>query len=196
MFLSVKKSVAALAIVAGLSSAALSVQAAETYKFDTEHTSVVFAVSHLGFSNFQGRFGGIDGELVLDRDAPANSSLTVTIDLTAVDSGVAALDGHLQTPDFFNTAEFPTATFKSTSVELTGDKTAKVTGDLTLHGVTSPVTLDVTLNGEGAHPMSGLYIAGFSATGTVTRSAFGMNYLVPAVGDDVELRIESEWVRQ
>jgi polyisoprenoid-binding protein YceI len=196
MFTSIKKAGFVLAIAAGLSGAAFSAQAAENYKLDPTHTSVIFIVNHLGFSNFQGRFGGTSGELTLDRENPAASSATISIDLTQVDSGFEGLDNHMKTADFLNVEQSPTATFKSTSVEMTGDKTATITGDLTLLGQTKPLVLDVTLTGEGDHPMTGDHVLGFGATGTVTRSEYGMNYLVPAVSDEVELQISAEFLKQ
>ncbi|MBC08531.1 MULTISPECIES: YceI family protein [unclassified Thalassospira] len=196
MFKSIKKAGVALAVAAGLSGAAFSAQAADTYTLDPSHTSVIFIVNHLGFSNFQGRFGGTTGELTLDRENPAASSATITIDLNQIDTGVEALDNHMKTADFFNVESFPTATFTSTSVELVGDNAATVTGNLSFLGETKPLVLDVTLTGEGQHPMTGDEVVGFSATGTVTRSEYGMNYLVGGVGDDVALQISSEFAKQ
>ncbi|MBN8196906.1 YceI family protein [Thalassospira povalilytica] len=196
MFKAMKKAGLALALATGLSATAFSAQAAESYKLDPTHTSVIFIVNHLGFSNFQGRFAGVSGELTLDRENPAASAAIITIDLNQVDSGVEALDNHMKTADFLNVEKFPTATFKSTSVELVGDNAAKITGDLTLLGETKPLVLDVTLTGEGDHPMTGDHVVGFGATGTVTRSEYGMNFLVPGVGDDVELQISSEFLKQ
>ncbi|MFC4234576.1 YceI family protein [Thalassospira xianhensis] len=196
MFTSIKKAGFVLAIAAGLSGAAVSAQAAESYKLDPTHTSVIFIVNHLGFSNFQGRFGGTSGELTLDRENPAASSAIITIDLNQVDTGVEGLDNHMKTADFLNVEQNPTATFKSTSIEMTGEKTATITGDLTLLGQTKPLVLDVTLTGEGDHPMTGDHVLGFGATGTVTRSEYGMNYLVPAVSDEVELQISTEFLQQ
>jgi len=196
MFNSIKKAGATLAVVAGLSGATFSAQAADTYKLDPTHTSVLFIVNHLGFSDYQGRFNGVTGELTLDREDPSASSATITIDLNQIDSGVEALDNHMKTADFFNVEEFPTATFTSTSVELVGDNAATVTGDLTLLGETKPLVLDVTLSGEGTHPMTGDEVVGFSADGVVTRTDYGMDFLVPGVGDEVTLQISSEFLKQ
>ncbi|MBE69174.1 MAG: polyisoprenoid-binding protein [Thalassospira sp.] len=196
MFNSIKKAGATLAVVAGLSGAAFSAQAADTYKLDPTHTSVLFIVNHLGFSDYQGRFNGVTGELTLDRENPSASSATITIDLNQIDSGVEALDNHMKTADFFNVEEFPTATFTSTSVELVGDNAATVTGDLTLLGETKPLVLDVSLSGEGTHPMTGDEVVGFSADGVVTRTDYGMDFLVPGVGDEVTLQISSEFLKQ
>jgi len=196
MLNSIKKAGATLAVVAGLSGAAFSAQAADSYKLDPTHTSVIFIVNHLGFSDYQGRFGGVTGELTLDREDPSASSASITIDLNQIDSGVEALDNHMKTADFFNVEEFPTATFTSTSVELVGDNAATVTGDLTLLGETKPLVLDVTLSGEGTHPMTGDEVVGFSADGVVTRTDYGMDFLVPGVGDEVTLQISSEFLKQ
>ncbi|MBO6578994.1 MAG: polyisoprenoid-binding protein [Thalassospira sp.] len=196
MFNSIKKAGVTLAVVAGLSGAAFSAQAADTYKLDPTHTSVLIIVNHLGFSDYQGRFNGVTGELTLDREDPSASSATITIDLNQIDSGVEALDNHMKTADFFNVEEFPTATFTSTSVELVGDNAATVTGDLTLLGETKPLVLDVTLSGEGTHPMTGDEVVGFSADGVVTRTDYGMDFLVPGVGDEVTLQISSEFLKQ
>ncbi|MFV1851226.1 MAG: YceI family protein [Thalassospira sp.] len=125
MLNSLKKAGVALVVAAGLSGAAFSVQAAESYKLDPTHTSVIFIVNHLGFSNYQGRFGGVSGELTLDRENPAGSSAIINIDLTQVDSGVEALDNHMKTADFLDVENHPTATFKSTSVELVGEDLPK-----------------------------------------------------------------------
>ncbi|WP_102784899.1 MULTISPECIES: YceI family protein [Thalassospira] len=196
MFNLVKKAGLALTIAAGLSGAAFSAQAAESYKLDPSHTSVIFIVNHLGFSNYQGRFGGASGELTIDRDNLAASSAEINIDLTQIDSGFEGLDNHMKTADFFDVENHPTATFKSSAIELVGENGAKITGDLTILGQSKPLVLDVTLTGEGDHPMTGDHILGFAAKGTVTRSDYGMTYLVPAVSDDVTLQISSEFMKQ
>lgn len=166
--------------------------AAETYNFDPHHTSVIWKSSHLGFSNPFGIFSNIEGKLVLDEAAPEKSSINVTVPVDKIATGIGQFDDHLKSKDFFNTAKHPTATFKSTKVEKTGDKTAKVTGDLTLLGVTKPVTLDVTYNNRGPNPFSKAPTIGFSATGTIKRSEFGLKYGLPAVGDDVQITVEAE----
>lgn len=196
MFNSIKKAGLALTIAAGLSGVAFSAQAADTYKMDPTHTSVIFIVNHLGFSNYQGRFGGASGELTIDRDNLAASSAEINIDLTQIDSGFEGLDNHMKTADFFDVENHPTATFKSSAIELVGENGAKITGDLTILGQSKPLVLDVTLTGEGDHPMTGDHILGFAAKGTVTRSDYGMTYLVPAVSDDVTLQISSEFMKQ
>ena len=166
--------------------------AAEEFAFDHSHTHVLFFVDHLGFSTTQGEFMEFDGTLMLDTEAPENSSVTVTIDAASIDTGYADRDEHLRTGDFFNVEEHPELTFTSTDVAVTGENTAEVTGDLTILGVTQPVTLNVTLNAIGPHPFNGATVAGFSATTTISRSDFGMDFGVPAIGDEIEIRIESE----
>jgi polyisoprenoid-binding protein YceI len=160
-----------------------------TYNMDPKHTSVTFFWGHGGgLSRLNGKFMNAVGTVVLDEAAPATSKIDVSFAIDGVNTGVPALDTHLKTPDFFDAVQFPTATFKSTKVEVTGAKTAKVTGDLTMHGVTKPVTLDVTLNKITDDKKK----AGFSAKGTIKRSEFGISRFVPAVSDEIDLEISSE----
>lgn len=193
MFRFAKKAGLALVVTAGLMGASLSAQAAESYKLDPNHTSIMFIINHLGFSNFQGRFGGVSGELTLDRDNIANSKAVIEVDMTKLNTGVDALNEHLESKDFFNAAKFPKAVFKSTSVKKIDDKTAEMTGDLTLHGVTKPITLTLSLVGDGKNPMSGVPTIGFDVRGTVTRSDYGVTAYVPAVSDTVKLQISTEF---
>jgi polyisoprenoid-binding protein YceI len=172
------------------------VLAADTYKLDPTHTEVTFQWTHMGFSKPTGKFMNAVGSVTLDEADPAKSSVAVSFDINGINTGVTKLDDHLKSPDFFDAAKFPTATFKSTNVQVTSPTTAKVTGDLTLHGVTKPVTLDVTLNKLGEHPMKKKKAAGFSATGTIKRSDFGMAMFVPAVSDEIDLEITAEAVAE
>ena len=162
------------------------------YVIDPGHTSVNFGISHLGFSSYQGRFNTIAGSLNFDAKAPEKSSLTVTIDAASIDTNHTELEGKLKGADWFDTAKFPTATFPSTKVEKLTDTTGKLTGDLTLHGVTKPVTLDVTFNGAGNNPFANVPQLGFSAKGSIKRSDFGIAQYLPAIGDEVSIMIESE----
>ncbi len=173
------------------------------YVMDKTHTSVTFRVSHLGFSRYTARFATVDGKLKFDPAHPADMAVEATIDPQSLELNAppAGFHDQLMGKSFFEAAKFPQITFKSTKVTLAGPNAAKVTGDFTLHGVTKPVTLDVTYNG-GYPPMSfdpGGARIGFSAHGTLKRSAFGMGYGVPAagsnmgVGDDVEVMIETEF---
>lgn len=167
-------------------------QAAETYKFDQTHTNIVWHASHFGFSNPSGRFGITEGTLVLDEAAPEKSTVDVTIDVAGLVTGIPKFDDHLKSEDFLNTEKFPTATFKSTAVEVTGENTAKVTGDLTLHGVTKPVTLDMKLNKLDASPMTQVKTAGFSGSIILKRSEFGITTYVPNISDEITIGIEAE----
>lgn len=176
--------------------------AADTYSFDKGHTEVIFSYDHLGNSRAYGEFRSFDGEVVLDEDDPSQSSITMTIDPTGIDTGVEAFDTHLMSADFFDVETFPEITFVSTAVEPTGDTTAQVTGDLTIKDNTHPVVLDVTLNYIGEHQLAefvpdlaGMAVAGFSATTTLSRSAFGLDMFTPMVGDEVALIIETELLR-
>jgi polyisoprenoid-binding protein YceI len=166
---------------------------AATYTLDPGHTQVVFQWNHFGFSNPTAQFGSIEGTLEFDQADPTKSTVSAKIALSSVNSNVPKLDKHLQTDEFFDAAKFPNATFKSTKVEKGGapDK-LKVTGDLTLHGVTKPVVLDVTVNKVGEHPMLKMASAGFDASTTIKRSDFGIGKYVPAVSDEIKIRITSE----
>lgn len=166
--------------------------ASGTYNFDASHTSASWTVEHMGYSHFSGKFPGITGTLVLDEAKPENSKVNITVNTGDVVTGVDKLNEHLKTDSFFNVAKFPTATFVSTKVEPTGKDTAKVTGNLTLLGVTKPIVLDVKLNKQGDHPMMHKKWVGFDATTTVKRSDFGMSYGVAMVSDDVPVTIEAE----
>lgn len=184
-----KSTLLAAALLAGSLSPAFA--APETFALEATHTEVVFSWTHFGFSKPTGKFMNAVGTLVLDEANPAASSVEVSFAIDGLNTGVAALDEHLKKPDFFDAAKFPTATFKSTKVEVSGKDAAKVTGDLTIHGVTKPVTLDVKLNKIGAN-MKGVKTAGFSATGQIKRSDFGIGAYVPAVSDEISLVITSE----
>jgi len=166
---------------------------AATYTLDPGHTQVVFSWNHFGYSNPTAQFGKIDGTLEFDAANPTKSSVKVTIPLASVNSNVDKLNEHLGSPDFFDAAKFPDAVFKSTKVEKgASESQLKVTGDLTLHGVTKPVVLDVTINKVGEHPMRKAPAAGFDATTTLKRTEFGIGKYAPMVSDDIRIHITSE----
>lgn len=165
---------------------------AEKYVLDKPHTQITFSVNHLGFSNSIGKFTDYTGFVLLDETDPKNSSVEATIQTASLDLDDEKWNEHMKGKDFFDVAQYPAMTFKSTAVEITGEHTANVTGDLTLHGVTKPVVLAVVHNKSGKHPMADKMGAGFSATAKIKRSDFGMGYGVPMVGDDVDIRIEVE----
>ncbi len=169
---------------------------AGTYVLDSEHGKITWSVDHLGLSTYYGQFVNVAAELTLDPANPANSRLTATVPLTDVDSNSDGLDSHLQTADFFDAANHPTATFVATSIVVDQEDPteAEVNGELTLRGVTRPVTLDVEFNAAGM--FRGRYKVGFDGEATIRRSEFGISYALPAVGDEVELHIEGEFVLQ
>jgi polyisoprenoid-binding protein YceI len=180
-------------LMAGALALAASPAFAVTYTLDPGHTQVEFTWNHYGFSNPMAQFGKVDAKVDFDPADPSKSSVTATIPMNTVNSNIAKLDTRLQSADYFDAAKFPTATFKSTKVEkgATPDK-LKVTGDLTLHGVTKPVTLDVTVNKVGEHPMRKAPAAGFEATAVIKRSDFGITNYVPNVSDDIRIHITTE----
>ncbi len=170
---------------------------AGTYKLDPAHGKITWSVNHLGFSTYVGQFVNVAADLTLDPANPSASTLTATVPLADVDPNSDGLKAHLQTPDFFDAAQFPTATFVATSIVIDADDAteAEVTGDLTLRGVTRPVTLDVQFNQAGPS-MGGVYKVGFDGETTIKRSEFGINFALPAIGDEVELHIEGEFIKQ
>jgi polyisoprenoid-binding protein YceI len=165
--------------------------AADTYVLDASHTAVLWHISHFGFSSPSGKFMHIEGTLTLDEANPAASKIQVMIPVASVDSGVPKLDEHIKGKEFFDVATFPTATYKSDTIEVTGKDSALVHGTLTLHGVSKPVTLNVRLN-KLAENMMKKKTAGFSASAVIKRSDFGMKAYLPGLGDDVRIEIESE----
>ena len=159
-----------------------------TYTVDPGHTQVLFAYDHMGFTNNMGIFAQPTGTLTLDKANPAASKVSIEMPIAGLKTGIPALDEHLLKADFFNEPQFKTATFTSTAVKVEGT-TATITGNLTIKGVTKPVTLDAEFYGAGANPMNKKENVGFIATGTIKRSDFGMGGYVPVVGDAVELKI-------
>ena len=180
-------------VLAGLIGAAVTAQAEPvTYKLDPTHTNVLFSWNHFGFSNPTANLGLGEGTLVFDEKDAAKSSVDVTLPLANLDTHVTKLDEHLKKPDFFDADKFPTVTFKSTKVQSLGGGKYKITGDLTVHGVTKPVVLDAKLNKSGVHPMLKVQTVGFDATTTVKRSDFGMGAYVPNVSDEIKIHITTE----
>ncbi len=163
-----------------------------TYTMDPAHTQVVAQWNHFGFSNPTIHFGQVDGTVTYDPENVEASSVQVTIPLSGMDSGVEAFNEHLRTADFFDIAQYPEVTFRSTSVKALGADRMRVTGDLTMHGITRPVDLAVTVNGVGTHAMTGQPAAGFDAEATILRSDFGLDMYAPTVSDEIKLRITTE----
>ncbi len=163
--------------------------AAQKYEIDPTHTQVTFTWNHFGFSNPSATLEKISGSFNLDTADLTKSSITVTMPLDGLHTGVPKLDEHLKTADFFDAAKYPDITFKSTKVEKTGADTLAVTGDLTVHGVTKPETLAVKINKIGENPMMKSQSAGFDAEATIKRSDFGVDKYVPNVSDDIHVHI-------
>lgn len=165
--------------------------AAQKYDIDASHSGVVFGWNHFGFSNPSARFDKIEGSVLLDKADLTKSSVSVVLPLDGLDTRVAKLDEELKGPAFLDAAKYPAITFKSTRVEKTGENGLKITGDLTIHGVTKPVTLDAKVNKIGLFEMPGFkaQAAGFDATAVIKRSDFGVTKYVPAVSDEIPVRI-------
>ena len=172
-----------------------------TWAIDASHTEVEFSVRHLMISNTKGRFGTVKGEVVLNPTTPGKAQIEVSIDVTSIDTREEKRDAHLRSPEFFDAAHFPAMKFSGGT--FTGDPEGefKLTGDLTIRGVTKPITLDVTFEGAGNDPWGGTR-RGFSAKGKLLRSAFGLEWNAAletggvVVGDEVKLTINTELVLQ
>lgn len=175
---------------------ALPVQAAR-YVIDTDkaHAFIQFKISHLGYSYVMGRFNDFNGEFTYDEKNPSAASITVDIDASSIDSNHAERDKHLRSKDFLHTDKFKTARFVSTSFRELGDGKAELKGDLTLRGVTKPVTIDVTHNGAGLDPWGG-YRRGFNGTTTLTLKDFGIEFDLGPVARTVEMELTLEGIRQ
>lgn len=183
------------AITLGLAVASIatfSIAKPVAYKIDPTHTATVFSWNHLGFSTPSANFTDIQGTINVDNEKPANSSVNVTIPVSSINSNVPALDKEFQQEGWFDAAKYPNITFKSTKLETKDKKHFKITGDLTVKGITKPVVLDAVLNKRGIHPMSKLDTVGFNATTSFNRSAFGIGNLIPNVGDKITVNITTE----
>ena len=173
---------------------ALPATAADSYAVDPAHTYPNFEINHLGFSTLHGRFGATSGKITLDQ-AAKSGSIDITVDATSIDTGHAKRDTHLKSEEFFNVGKFPTLTYKASKLKFNGDKLTSAEGELTLLGVTKPVSLAVTAFNCGPHPMNKKQMCGAAATATIKRSDFGLSAFVPAVGDEVKIVIEVEAVK-
>lgn len=166
---------------------------AVTYTFEPQHTQGVIRWNHLGFANPTAQFNTVEGTLEFDPADPTRSSVAVTIPLTSMSTGVPDLNDDFRSSDFFDFANFPTATFKSRRIEkgATPD-TLKVAGELSVHGITKPVMLDVTINKVGTNPRNQVPTVGFEAMATLKRSDFGLGLYVPQVSDEIRIHITAE----
>lgn len=174
----------------GLASAAAA--APETYTLDPSHSQIVFSYSHLGFSTTTGMFSGFEGTIRFDAEDPAASSVEVVFPTASLITGWDERTAHFLTADFFGAEEAPEISFTSTAIEVTGEKTGKITGDLTINGITKPVVLEAEMTQMGEHPMAKAPWVGFNATTTIVRSDFDMGQFAPFVGDEVSVSISIE----
>ena len=184
----IRRSALALAVLAATPALA----APEAYVLDASHSQIVFSYNHLGFSTTYGMFSGFEGQISFDAENPAASSVSVAFPVKTMLTGWQARFDHFMSPDFFGAADDEPVSFVSTAIEVTGDTTARITGDLTLNGVTRPVVLDARLNQKGDHPMEGKPWLGFDATTSVLRSDFGLGMFAPYVSDEVQISISVE----
>ncbi|NOD91849.1 hypothetical protein GS636_03520 [Ruegeria sp. HKCCD4884] len=173
-------------------SATAAFASAEKYVLDPSHSQVIFNYDHLGFSTTYGMFSGFEGEIMFDQENPAASSVTVSMPVMEMFTGWKPREDHFMTEDFFGAAEGDLITFVSTGIEVTGDDTANITGDLTMNGVTKSVVLDAKLNKVDNHPMANKPWAGFNATTTLVRSEFDLGQFAPFVSDEVQVQISVE----
>lgn len=178
------------ALLSGAASAGFA--APQAYVLDASHSQIVFSYNHLGFSTSYGMFSGFEGQIMFDAEDPAASSVTVSMPVKSMITGWEARFAHFMSPDFFEAADDETISFTSTGIEVTGETTAVITGDLTLNGVTKSVALNAKLNQTGDHPMAGKPWAGFDATTTLLRSDFGLGKFAPYVSDEVQVMISIE----
>lgn len=179
---------------AGLIAASLTAAQADPVKYDLDasHSQIVFSYQHLGFSTTYGMFSGFDGQIMFDADDPASSSVEVSFPVMTMFTGWEQRTGHFMSPDFFDAAEDEMVSFTSTGIEVTGDATANITGDLTVNDVTKSVVLDATLNKAADNPMAQKPWLGFDATTTLKRSDFNLGAFAPAVSDEVQVMISVE----
>ncbi|MEO7744124.1 MAG: YceI family protein [Usitatibacter sp.] len=177
-----------------LAGAAPALAAVEAYTIDPRHTFPSFEVNHLGYSLQRGRFNRTSGKITVDTEA-RKGTIDVTIDATSVSTGVDKLEEHVRGEDFLNTSRFPTINFKSSNLSFEGDKLKSASGELTMAGVTRPVTLTAELFNCGAHPVNKKPMCGGEFVARIRRSEWGIKYAIPALADEMTLRINVEAVR-
>ena len=181
-----------LILAAAFAFGATGALAADKYLVDASHAQVVFSYDHLGFSTTYGMFSGFEGEIMFDAAAPANSSVSVSMPVMSMFTGWEAREGHFMSDDFFGAKEGDMVTFASTGIEVTGENTALITGDLSMNGVTKSVVLDAKLNKAGDHPRANKPWLGFDATTMVKRSDFDLGMFAPFVSDEVQIQMSLE----
>ncbi len=190
-----KKTLITLAFASAVSALSVPAFAADTYKIDPTHSYVGFKVSHLGFSNLIGRFDDVSGEFAFDTADPAKSSVSVSVDVDSVNTNMSERDNHIRSADFLDVSTASEASFKSTSIEITGDKTAKITGDLSVLGGSFPIVVDAIHVGGGTDPWGGER-QGFSGRAKLSMKDLGIKMDLGPASDAVELVVELEGVKQ
>jgi len=197
MYISVKKSLSTFSLIAALSltqPAVAEKAAAGNYTIDQGHTFITFSVNHLGFSELQGRFNSFEGSMQYVPNGA--SSVEITIDAASVDSNHQKRDDHLRGPDFFNVKQFPEIKYSSTKVHYSASgEPTRVDGKFSLHGVSKPVSLDVSPVGAGSDPWGG-YRTGYNASTIIKRSDYGMNYMSGGIGDEITIRLYVEMIKK
>jgi polyisoprenoid-binding protein YceI len=181
-----------LSTIIGLGFATAAVADVTDYTLDASHSQIVFTYNHLGYSTTTGVYSGFEGKIAFDDADAANSSVEVAFPTDSLYTGWAERTAHFMTDDFFGAEANPTISFKSTGIEVTGENTGLITGDLSINGVTKSIILDATMNQMGEHPMAKMPWAGFDATTTVLRSDFDMGMFAPYVSDEVQVEISIE----
>ncbi len=167
-----------------------------SYKLDQTHVTVLFKINHMGLSTFVGRFNKVDATLEFDPRNIATAKLSAVIDVVSLDANNPDLEETLRGSSWLDTEKYPQAFFKTTSVSVLDQNSAVFAGELTLHGVTAPINLTVTFNGGANNMLTGFYTLGFSASSTFNRSTFGVDYLIPAIGDQVSIEVFAEFQQQ
>lgn len=181
-----------LILAAAMTLGATGAFAADKYMLDASHSQVIFSYNHLGFSTTYGMFSGFEGEITMDAEDASKSTVNVSMPVMSMFTGWEKREGHFMSGDFFGAAEGDMVTFTSTSIEVTGDDTAMITGDLSMNDVTKSVVLDAKLNKMGDHPQAGKPWAGFDATATLLRSDFNLGKFAPFVSDEVQIQLSIE----
>lgn len=183
-------------VVVALLSTSLFAQS--TWKADNAHSKLTFGIVHTGISEVEGLFNSFDASIVSSEEDFSDAVFELSVDVASIDTEVERRDTHLKSADFFDVEKFPKMTFKSTSIKKTGKNKYKLTGDLTLHGITKPVTMDLWYRGTIENPRSKDLIAGFQLTGTLKRSDFniGSNFPEPMLSDEVRIKADGEFIQQ
>lgn len=186
------KNVLIAATLLAATTAAPAFATTESYVFDASHSQIVFTYDHLGYSTGTGMFSGFEGQIDFNQADPAASSVSVSFPVRSMLTGWEARFEHFMSPDFFGASADEMVTFESTGIEVTGEDTALITGDLTLNGITKSVVLDAKLNQASMHPMANAPWAGFDATTTLLRTDYELGAFAPFVSDEVNVSISVE----